>query len=321
VRVPGPPPDSTPDELAEHHARVRRRLGHGVHVPERGFFRLQGTADDPVSIGGDVLLTRADRQRHKIPIYNLTTGQPLPDVKGEGNLALNFDNSAFHSLFPNAKSAIVRIPKPPDRASPGETAEHQARMRELVEQGIEVDGQRYDLVLATGARKHGDFLFAHTPYWKKIAPTFEKIMAYGGIMLTSCREPPRQFKHLRVLIVEEDGEYGTGDCNAKMADWLFGEFGQQGRSFRAGQFRLLAECEDESGMVVVGKGTIKRMDHQDVDEQGQPYDLILPESSLKGNSPGPGEYAWDTTHLGFNAWSERRRVKFSYQYPQKSWAQ
>jgi hypothetical protein len=31
-------------------------------------------------------------------------------------------------------------------------------MRELVEQGIEIDGQRYDLALATGARKHGDFL-------------------------------------------------------------------------------------------------------------------------------------------------------------------
>jgi hypothetical protein len=110
-------------------------------------------------------------------------------------------------------------------------------------------------------------------------------MACGGIMLTSCREPPRQFKHLRVLIVEENGEYGTGDCNAKMADWLFEEFGQQGHRFRAGQFRLLAEREDESGMIVVGKRTIKRMDHQDVDERGQPYDLILPESSLKGTAP------------------------------------
>jgi hypothetical protein len=55
-----------------------------------------------VSIGGDVLLTRADRQRHKIPIYNLTPGQPLPDGKG-GTLALNFDHSAFHSLFPDAE--------------------------------------------------------------------------------------------------------------------------------------------------------------------------------------------------------------------------
>jgi hypothetical protein len=141
-------------------------------VAQQCRFRLQGAVDDPhAPIGGDVLLTRADRQRYKIPIYNLATGQPLPDVKGEGNLALNFDNSAFHSLFPDAELAIVRIPKPPDRASPEEIAEHQARMRELVEQGIEIDGQRYDLVLATGARKQGDFLFAHTPYWKKVAPT------------------------------------------------------------------------------------------------------------------------------------------------------
>jgi len=111
-------------------------------VAQQCRFRLKGAADDPhAPIGGDVLLTRADRQRYRIPIYNLTTGQPLPDIKGEGNLAIHFDNSAFHSLFPDAELAIVRIPKPPDRASPEEIAEHQARMRELVEQGIEIDGQ------------------------------------------------------------------------------------------------------------------------------------------------------------------------------------
>jgi len=34
----------------------------------------------------------------------------------------------------------------------------------------------------------------------------------------------------------------------------------------------------------------------------------------------PGEYVWDTTHLGFNAWSERRRVRLSYPYFQMlSW--
>jgi hypothetical protein len=130
-------------------------LERGIHVPERGFFRLKGATDDPrAPIGGDVLLTRADRQRYKVPVYNLTTSHPLPDIKGEGNLALNFDNSVFHSLFPDAELAIVRIPSP-DRASPEEVPEHQARMRELVEQSIEIDGKRYDLVLATGARKHG----------------------------------------------------------------------------------------------------------------------------------------------------------------------
>ncbi len=46
------------------------------------------------------------------------------------------------------------------------------------------------------------------------------------------------------------------------------------------------------------------MDNWDVDERGQRYDLILPKSSLKENSPGPGEYVWDTTYLGFSAWSD-----------------
>ena len=82
-------------------------------------FPLQGAADDPVSIGGDVVLTRADGQRYKIPTYNLTTGQPLPDVKGGGNLAVNFGNSAFHSLFPEAELITVCVPKPPDRATIG----------------------------------------------------------------------------------------------------------------------------------------------------------------------------------------------------------
>jgi hypothetical protein len=90
-------------------------------------------ADTPTPVSRDAAPTRADRQRHKIPIYNLTTGQPALDVRGEGNLTLNSDNSAFHSLFPDAELAIVRIPKPPDRASPVEVIEHQARMHELIE--------------------------------------------------------------------------------------------------------------------------------------------------------------------------------------------
>jgi hypothetical protein len=54
------------------------------------------------------------------------------DVRGEGNQTLNFDNSAFHSLFPDAELVIVRIPTPPDHAPPVEVIEHQARMRELI---------------------------------------------------------------------------------------------------------------------------------------------------------------------------------------------
>jgi hypothetical protein len=94
-----------------------------------------------------------------------------------------------------------------------------------------------------------------------------------------------------VLIVEEDGEYRTGDRSAKMAHWLFEEPGQQGRCFRTGQFRLLAEREGESSMIVVGKGTIKRMGYQDVDKRSSRS--RAPQRSAAG-SPFPAR-SWGTT--------------------------
>ncbi len=48
------------------------------------------------------------------------------------------------------------------------------------------------------------------------------------------------------------------------------------------------------------------------DEQGKGYDLILPDSSFKGNVPAYGEHTLDI-HLGFVAWSQERRTKLSYQ--------
>ncbi len=50
----------------------------------------------------------------------------------------------------------------------------------------------------------------------------------------------------------------------------------------------------------------------DLDENGQGYDLILPDSSFKGNEPEYGEHTWDI-YLGFNTWSGERRTKLSYQ--------
>jgi hypothetical protein len=39
-----------------------------------------------------------------------------------------------------------------------------------------------------------------------------------------------------------------------------------------------------------------------------------PRKLPQGEKPCPGEYVWDTTYLGFNAWSERRWARLSYQY-------
>ena len=79
---------------------------------------------------------------------------------------------------------------------------------------------------------------------------------------------------------------------------------------QAGQFRLGIRLDGDT--VVVGKGTLKQMDWADIDEAGLGYDLILPDSSFKGNVLGYGEHTLDI-YLGFVAWSQERRTKFSYQ--------
>ncbi len=101
---------------------------------------------------------------------------------------------------------------------------------------------------------------------------------------------------------------GTGDCAGKMSARLARIFGKDGS--QAGQFRLGVRLDEDT--VLVGKGTLKQMDWADVDEQGQGYDLILPDSSFKGNQPAFGEHTWDV-HLGFVAWSQERRTRLSYQ--------
>lgn len=116
------PPGEQDDTIA---VRVDRpslslaTLERGVHVPERDCLWRNSAA----SVCKELRMilcpsvatssSPAPTGNAKVPIYNLTTGQPLPDVKGEGNLAIHFDNPVFHSLFLDAELAIVRIPTLP----------------------------------------------------------------------------------------------------------------------------------------------------------------------------------------------------------------
>jgi len=132
-------------------------------------------------------------------------------------------------------------------------------------------------------------------------------MAYGGLLASPCLRPPQFIEDVRVLVVPE-GDLGTGDCAGKMSQRLAHLFGKDGR--QAGQFRLGVRLDEDT--ILVGKGTLKRMHWTDVDSDGVGYDLILPDSSFKGNAPEYGEHTWDV-HLGFVAWSGERRTRLSYQ--------
>jgi hypothetical protein len=247
------------------------------------------------------------RDRRPLPVYDVSTGQDL-------ETPVNLDNTLLQAMFPDLQIALGQVPPPPPRSSPEQVEAHwQAVLEDLSrdlgdQAGPQTTlGTGMALDVATGARKEGRFLYTDGQVGRQVADTFEKIMAYGGLLASPCLRPPQFVRGVRVLVVKE-GEMGTGDCAGKMSTRLAQLFDRDGS--QAGQFRLGIRLDEDR--VVVGKGTLKQMDWADVDEQGRGYDLILPDSAFKGNMPEYGEHTLDI-YLGFVAWSQERRTKLSYQ--------
>ncbi|MBN1139030.1 MAG: hypothetical protein JXM73_20765, partial [Anaerolineae bacterium] len=239
------------------------------------------------------------RQRQALPVYDVSTGQDL-------ETPVNLDNTLLQAMFLDLRIALGQVPPPPPRASPEELEAHwQSVLEDLSRDLAEQGGLSLDV--ATGARKDGRFMYTDGRVGRQVADTFEKIMAYGGLLASPCLQPPKFVAGVRVLVVPE-GEMGTGDCAGKMSERLAQLFDKDGS--QAGQFRLGVRLDEDA--VLVGKGTLKRMHWTDVDAEGRGYDLILPDSSFKGNAPAFGEHTLDV-HLGFVAWSGERRTKLSYQ--------
>ncbi len=239
------------------------------------------------------------RQRRALPVYDVATGQDL-------ETPVNLDNTLLQVMFPDLRIALGQVPPPPPRSTPEQVEAHwQNALHDLSRDLAGQEGLALDV--ATGARKEGRFMYTDRRVGRLVADTFEKIMAYGGLLASPCLRPPQLVQGVRVLVVKE-GEMGTGDCAGKMSTRMARIFGKDGS--QAGQFRLGVRVNQDT--VLVGKGTLKQMDWADVDENGRGYDLILPDSSFKGNQPAFGEHTWDV-HLGFVAWSQERRTRLSYQ--------
>jgi hypothetical protein len=245
------------------------------------------------------------RDRRPLSVYDVRTGEDL-------ETPVNLDNTLLQVMFPDLEIALGQVPPPPPRSSPEQVEAHwQAVLEDLSRSLRDQDGTARHgamaLDIATGARKEGRFMYTDSQVGRQVADTFEKIMAYGGLLASPCLRPPQLIENVRILVVLE-GEMGTGDCAGKMSAELARVFGKDGS--QAGQFRLGIRLDEDT--VVVGKGTLKQMDWLDVDDQGKGYDLILPDSSFKGNMPAYGEHTLDI-YLGFVAWSQERRTRFSYQ--------
>ena len=276
-------------QLAASSAALRERP-----PAEPDYGGMKPRAPDP----GEVQ-ERPRRNRRELPVYDVATGQDL-------ETPVNLDNTLLQVMFPDLKIALGQVPPPPLRAGPEEIEAHwQSVLEDLARDLADQDGLSLDV--ATGARKEGRFMYTDGQVGRQVADTFEKIMAYGGLLASPCLRPPQRVEGVRLLVVKE-GEMGTGDCAGKMSARLAQLFDKDGT--QAGQFRLGIRLGEEA--VAVGKGTLKQMDWLDLDEEGQGYDLILPDSCFKGNVPEYGEHTFDI-HLGFVAWSQERRTKLSYQ--------
>jgi len=240
------------------------------------------------------------RIRWAVPTFDVGTGEDL-------ETPVNVDNGLLQVMFPDLEIALGQVPPPSPRSSPEQVEAHYQTALEDLARDLGGSEGSLALDIATGARKEGVFLFSDGLVGRQVADTFEKIMAYGGLLASPCLQPPKHLEGVRVLVVPE-GEMGTGDCAGKMSAELAGLWDKDGS--QAGQFRLGVRLDEDT--LLVGKGTLKRMHWTDLDEHGQGYDLILPDSSFKGNAPAYGEHVWDV-YLGFNAWSGERRTKISYQ--------
>jgi hypothetical protein len=267
-------------------ASGRRGTTYQLPAPKATPLRESTPGVATVSLGASL----PTRQRRALPVYDVATGEDL-------ETPVNLDNTLLQVLFPELTVALGQV-APPPCGSPEQVAAHWQHVVEDLARDLK--GTTLDV--ATGARKEGRFLFTDGQVGRQVADTFEKIMAYGGLLASPCLRPPQLVKNARILVVPE-GEMGTGDCAGKMSTGLARLFDKDGE--QAGQFRLGARLDEET--VVVGKGTLKQMDWQDPD-----VDLILPDSSFKGNALAFGEHTLDI-HLGFVAWSGERRTKLSYQ--------
>jgi len=197
-----------------------------------------------------------------------------------------FRNSLLQALYPNIQAAVLAVSTDiTDRDD----------MQERLAQ--EIDGLRLDL--ATGAKKRGEFIATDHQVARRFWTTPEQAMAYGGTLLTYCTEPPRRMG-LRVLVVE-DGEYGTGDCHAKLdaatATVCFG------CADRAAQFRLAAGPYLAKGTMITYAPWANSMS----------ADLIIPRSAFKSaEKPERGMHYWHDATLGTAFWSRPLQVKVSY---------
>lgn len=199
-----------------------------------------------------------------LPIFDLVSQAWLPE-----GCEVSYRNTLLGALYPDVKFAIGDVSALLAKKKPDYTA-----IAKLLDEGFE----DYQIVGASGARKHGRVLFAQGggDYFTRFFGSNANAINYGSNLTTECKKiitiPVK-------LLVVADGEYNTGDCHGKCSDIMAVAIADSLNNpfqFRAANL----------SPAWIAKGTIAYSPL--VDDSG--YDLILPASCFKGNKVTPGEY-------------------------------
>ncbi len=188
--------------------------------------------------------------------------------------------SLFWELFPDAKILFVEVDP---EASLGE----KASFLSLPHGGLSLAG-------GTSSRKRGILMYADQETVQGLRTYFgtpERLLAYTSNLFSSCWEGV-ETKEMTMLVVP-DGEYGTGDCHAKVSSDL---------SSKAATFRLAWDDR------FLAKGTFAPSD-----EVPDGVDVVIPFSAFKSDGvPCMGAHIAQAT-LGILSYAKTWNTKLSYQ--------
>ena len=168
---------------------------------------------------------------------------------------------------------------------------------------VDEEGRQWQLIGAGSHRKRGRALYtcdrSYTDAFTRFFGSNANAINYGSNLTTECQKLITL--GVSILIVD-DGEYGTGDCHAKASSRLFKSLGMP--CYVPFQFRAV-----ETEQLWVAKGTIAFSPKVDQTE----YDLVIPRSAFKGNSPGEnGECSCSSLVFGVVHVAKQREVNLSY---------
>ncbi len=309
VFVPGPDAETDP---GQYWSKVSKRLETGVHIPDRGFCKVNSaTAVQGEKTGLIAEICPSERQRYHVPVYSID-GDRL-QVAGK-DYSVAFDNTVIHALHPDMELVIVSIPKPPADLNPGELDKYFADIRRKAAEGIEINGEHHRLVAATGAKKKGDFLFAKDKHWgQRSSDTVEKTMAYSGIGLSSGLYAPVIMSDVNVTVVKE-GKLGSDDCACFLSREMYKKLGIDTNTkgqLPGVQFRLAAATEHQD---IAAKGTFRIMPRE-LEKAG--HRMIIADSGFKGFGLDIGTHTVDRMAVAVaNVSEESRSAKLSAQFTQ-----